>query len=74
MTFRLIVILTLVVLMLIFVVQNVAAVEVTFLAWTVTMSRALLMLLTLAIGVVLGWLLRSYTAYRKSRIATRERG
>ncbi len=69
---RLVFILVVAVLALIFVLQNVAAVEVNFLAWTVSMSRALLILFTLAIGFVLGWLLRSYTVYRKSRSAPRD--
>lgn len=64
---RLISILIIAVLALIFVIQNVAAVEVNFLAWTVSLSRALLILFTLAIGFILGWLLRSYSSYRKSK-------
>jgi uncharacterized integral membrane protein len=73
MSFRLISILVIVALALIFVLQNVAAVEVNFLTWTVSMSRALLILITLAIGFVLGWLLHSYAAYRKSRRAPFDR-
>jgi len=69
---RLILILIIAVLALIFVIQNVAAVEVNFLAWTVSISRALLILFTLAIGFILGWLLRSYAGYRRSRNAPRD--
>jgi uncharacterized integral membrane protein len=43
-----------------FIIQNVPSVEVTFLFWTLSMSRALLMSLILSIGIILGWLLRSY--------------
>jgi putative membrane protein len=43
-----------------FIMQNVPSVEVTFLFWTVAMSRALLMSLILSIGIILGWLLHSY--------------
>jgi uncharacterized integral membrane protein len=67
MSFRLIWILVLVALALVFVLQNVASVDVNFLAWTVSMSRALLIVITLAIGFLLGWSLRSYSTYRKSR-------
>ncbi|MFC1577776.1 lipopolysaccharide assembly protein LapA domain-containing protein [Thermodesulfobacteriota bacterium] len=43
---------------LIFVVQNTQVVEFRFLAWTISMSRALMLFGALAIGVVAGWLLR----------------
>ena len=43
---------------LIFVVQNTQVVEFRFLAWTISMSRALMLFGDLAIGVVAGWLLR----------------
>jgi uncharacterized integral membrane protein len=39
-----------------FMIQNVAPAELTFLFWTLSMSRALLMFLTLSVGVILGWL------------------
>jgi uncharacterized integral membrane protein len=41
-----------------FLIQNVTTVELTFLFWTLSMSRALLTFLIMMIGVVLGWLLR----------------
>lgn len=50
-----------------FIVQNAAAVDVNFLFWTVSMSRSLLILFTLAIGFLLGWLLRSYYSYRNAK-------
>lgn len=40
-----------------FIFQNVMPVELTFLFWTLSMSRALLMFLILSVGVILGWLL-----------------
>ena len=42
---------------LVFVVQNTQVVEVNFLFWTLSMSRALILLITLAIGLVGGWML-----------------
>ena len=42
---------------LIFVAQNIQVVQVKFLFWTLTMSRALMLLGTLAIGLAGGWLL-----------------
>lgn len=69
MSFNLVLVLALAGIALIFVIQNVAAVDVNFLLWTVSMSRALLIIFTLAIGFLLGWFLHSYTAYRKSKPA-----
>jgi uncharacterized integral membrane protein len=40
-----------------FILQNVTPVELTFLFWTLSMSRALLMFLILSVGIILGWLL-----------------
>ena len=47
----------LIVLVLIFVVQNTEVVEFRFLAWTVALSRALMLFGVLAIGFVAGWML-----------------
>lgn len=52
---------------LIFVTQNVAAVEVTFLLWSISLSRAVLIFFTLAIGILIGWFLRSYLEHRRSK-------
>jgi putative membrane protein len=41
----------------VFVLQNTQVVEVRFLFWTVLMSRALMLIGTLAIGLFVGWLL-----------------
>ena len=49
---------SLVALMLIFVMQNTQMVEVRFLAWTVTMSRALMLLATFLIGVISAFVLK----------------
>jgi len=54
---------------LIFIIQNVAAVDVNFLLWTVSMSRALLIIFTLVIGFLLGWFLHSFCSYRRSKPA-----
>jgi len=65
MNVRLISILILVSVVVIFIVQNVAAVEVTFLLWSISLSRSLLIFFTLIIGFVIGWFLHSYLSYRK---------
>ena len=52
---------------LIFVMQNIAAVEVTFLLWSISLSRALLIFFALAFGILVGWLLRSYIEHRQAK-------
>lgn len=44
---------------LIFVIQNTQVVEFRFLVWTLSMSRALMLFGTLAIGFIAGWLVTS---------------
>jgi uncharacterized integral membrane protein len=53
-------------LVLLFIVQNVAVMNLRFLFWTLSMSGALLMLLVLSVGVILGWLLHGGFGRRKS--------
>jgi hypothetical protein len=45
-------------------------VEVSFLFWSVSMSRALLIFFLLMIGFVLGWFLHGYLSYRQSKDET----
>lgn len=49
-----------------FIIQNVAVVEIRFLFWTFAMSRSLFMIFLLVIGIVVGWLLNSYYHHRKT--------
>lgn len=65
MNFKLIIILILTGLAVLFIIQNVAVVEIQFLFWSVQMSRSLLMFLLLAIGMTMGWFLHGYVNYRK---------
>ena len=44
-------------LVVVFVLQNTQVVEVRFLFWTISMSRALILFANLAIGLIGGWLL-----------------
>jgi uncharacterized integral membrane protein len=48
----------LLVLVVIFVLQNTQVVEFNLLAWTISMSKALLLLITFVLGIVVGWLAR----------------
>ena len=54
---RNIIFISLIGMVIIFVLQNTQVVEVRFLFWTVLMSRALMLIGTLAIGLIGGWLL-----------------
>ena len=65
---RNIIFLCLVAFVLIFVIQNTEVVEFRFLVWTISMSRALMLFGTLAIGFVAGWLLTMPKG--KKRVAT----
>jgi len=60
--------LCLIAVVLIFVFQNMMTIEVKFLVWTITVSRALILLVTLAIGLVGGSLLTYPVRRKKARI------
>ena len=67
MNLKLILTLILVSMAVVFIVQNFAAVEISFLYWRVSMSGALLMFFTLMTGFVLGWFSHGYFSYRKAK-------
>ncbi len=48
-----------------FILQNIAVINISFLFWTFFISRSVLIFLVLLIGIVIGWLLRS-SAKRKA--------
>lgn len=50
----------------VFMVQNVETVTVNFFAWNVTIPRAIMILIVLVVGTVLGYIVRSI-GYRKKR-------
>lgn len=47
---------------LVFVVQNIQITELRFLVWRIAMPHALLLILVLAAGVLIGWVLRALLA------------
>jgi len=53
-------------LVVIFMIQNATVVELRFLFWSLSMSRALLMFFLLAIGIVVGWTLHSLSAHKSA--------
>jgi len=46
----------LIALVIVFVIQNTQVVEIQFIAWKVSMSRAMMVLLTFLLGIIAGWL------------------
>lgn len=64
MNIKLIFILALAGLTVLFIIQNVAIVEIRFLFWSMQMSRALFMFFLLAIGLIIGWISHSISAGR----------
>jgi len=68
MNYKLVLILTLAGLAVLFIIQNVAVVEIQFLFWSTQMPRSLLMFLLLAIGIIMGWFLHGYYTYKKGEI------
>ncbi len=49
----------------VFIIQNVAVMDLRFIFWTLSMSGALLMFLILSVGVILGWLVHGSFSRRK---------
>jgi uncharacterized integral membrane protein len=68
MNFKLYTVLVLVGLAVLFIIQNVAVVEVQFIFWSIQVSRALLMFLLLSVGIIAGWLLHSFISFRRGKI------
>jgi uncharacterized integral membrane protein len=63
---KLIISLVLVVLLLIFIIQNAAVVELRLLFWTLSMSRSLMILFVLFIGLVIGWIVGNHFQFKQS--------
>jgi len=55
-------------LLVLFIIQNVAVVEIQFLFWSASISRSLLMFIVFGVGVLTGWFLKSFLrSDKKSR-------
>ena len=52
-------------LVIIFVIQNAEVVEITFLLWSLTVSRAAMYLFIFVLGVAMGWIIRSFKRRKK---------
>ena len=57
--FKQIISLALAALTILFILQNIAVININFLFWTFFISRSVLIFLVLLIGMAIGWLLRS---------------
>lgn len=67
MTPKRIVVLVIVLLFALFIVQNAQVVEVRFLFWSAQASRAIVLLITFALGLIAGWL--SGRVHKKEEVA-----
>jgi len=70
MSIKLVAVLTLMGLVVLFVIQNVAVVEIQFLFWSFSIARSLLLFLVLGICILLGWLLKSFAVLQKKKART----
>ena len=70
---RNIIFLCLIGLVLIVAVQNIQVVEFRFLVWTISMSRALMLFGTLAIGFIAGWLVTSSKHIKEQKVERKSR-
>ncbi len=66
---KLFIILVLIALVAVFIVQNAEVVELRFLFWTLAMSRALMFVFLVLIGIAAGWLLRGHSSHKASSTA-----
>jgi len=53
-----------------FVLQNVAVVDIHFLFWTLSISRALLLAIVLAAGALAGWAVSGYLRHKQDKNRT----
>ncbi len=56
----------------IFILQNANVVELHFLFWKISMSRALMFVLLVLIGMAIGWLLRGHSTHKTHRRETKD--
>lgn len=65
MNFKMPVVLTILMMVVIFTLQNTEVVDISFFFWHFSMSRALMLFIVLAIGLLLGWILGSVKRHEK---------
>lgn len=67
MSYKMGIVAILILLVLVFLVQNTEVVKVNFLLWDISMSRAVLLFFSLLIGFIVGWFLHSFILYKKNK-------
>lgn len=67
MNFKLILVLVIAGLVVAFIAQNAAVAQIRFLFWQAEMSRALLLFLVMAVGILTGWLMHAYFLHGKKK-------
>ena len=50
-----------------FIAQNLEVVEITFLAWTISLSRAIVVLVIFFFGLIIGWITKGFGARKGKR-------
>jgi uncharacterized integral membrane protein len=63
--------LALLLLVVIFIVQNASVVDIKFLVWTISMSRSLMIFFVLAVGIVIGWITAGHL-HRKHQLSRKD--
>ena len=66
---KLVLILLLIFLATLFLIQNTQVVKINILLWSYSMSVSIIIVSMLLFGVLIGWFLKSYTAYRNKKSA-----
>lgn len=59
--------LILVVLASIFLIQNTQVVEINIFFWSISMSRAIMVVMLLVVGILIGWFLNGYLSHKKKK-------
>ncbi len=72
MKYKLFAVMALLLLVLIFIIQNAAIVDISIFFWTIKVSRILLMFIILIIGIIAGYFLNSYIRHRSMSDGTDE--
>ncbi|MBN1998676.1 LapA family protein [candidate division KSB1 bacterium] len=68
MNFKIFLIVILASLVLLFIIQNFTVTDIHFLFWTLSISRSLLMLSLFLIGLILGWILHTYSIHSRKKV------
>ncbi|MCK5457321.1 MAG: LapA family protein [Melioribacteraceae bacterium] len=66
-SFKLSTSLVLIVLATIFLIQNTQVVQINIIFWTISMSTAIMVVLLLVSGILIGWFLNGYLSNKKSK-------